>query len=78
MDKKKLTTAAEELNDDLLDQVNGGAINVFDAPLPKQPYYKCTCHACGNVGIVVGKPSVCCACKSTNISCEEYTPVAPY
>ena len=40
-----------ELNDDLLDQVVGGAINVFDAPSPKEPYYKCTCHACSQVGV---------------------------
>ena len=78
MDKKKLTTAAEELNDDLLDQVNGGVINVFDAPSPKQPYYKYTCHACGKIGIGPGDTSECAFCKSTNISCEEYTPVAPY
>ena len=40
-----------ELTDELLDQVVGGAINVFDAPSPKEPYYKCTCHACSQVGV---------------------------
>ena len=63
-----------ELNDDLLDQVSGGVINVYDAPLPKQSYYKYTCRDCGNVGIVVGCPSVCCTCKSANIDREEYNP----
>ena len=64
-----------ELNEEQLEQVAGGAINVYDAPAPKQPYYKYTCHACGEVGIVVGCPSVCCTCKSTNIDREEYAPL---
>ena len=69
MENKKI-----ELNDDLLDQVVGGAINVFDAPSPKEPYCKCTCHACGQVGVGVGRLSECAFCKSTNITCEEYNP----
>ena len=62
-----------ELSDDLLDKVVGGLINTFyDAPVnPK--YWKYTCRACGNVGIVLGCPSAC-SCGSTNISCEEYNP----
>lgn len=63
-----------ELTDELLDQVVGGAINVFDAPSPKGPYYKCTCHACGQVGVGVVRSSECAFCKSTNITCEEYNP----
>ena len=69
MENKKI-----ELNDDLLDQVVGGVINVFDAPSAKEPYYKCTCHACGQVGVGVVRSSECAFCKSTNITCEEYNP----
>ena len=63
-----------ELNDDMLDQVAGGAINVFDAPSSNEAYYKCTCHACGEIGIGVGRSYECAFCKSTNITCEEYNP----
>ena len=38
-EKPIMTEKKYELNDDLLDQVVGGAINAFDAPSPKEPYY---------------------------------------
>ena len=69
MENKKI-----ELTDELLDQVVGGAINVFDAPSHKGPYYKCTCHACSQVGVGVERPSECVFCKSSNITCEAYNP----
>ena len=74
MECKKNNPVVNELDDDQLDQVAGGAINVYDAPLPKQPYWKYTCHTCGNVGIVVGWPPACCTCKDTNITRVEYKP----
>lgn len=70
MEEKKIV----ELKEDQLEQVAGGVINVFDAPSPKQPYYRCTCHACNQVGVGVGRPSECAFCKSKNITCEEYNP----
>ena len=70
MDEKKMV----ELTDDQLDQVAGGLIEVYDASTLQQLYYKYTCRACGDSGIVTGYPSVCGACKSTNITCEEYNP----
>ena len=73
MENKKNNPAVNELTDDQLDQVAGGAINVYDAPSFKQPYYKYTCHARGEIGIVHGRPSACALCKSTNIACEEYS-----
>ena len=65
------------LTEEQLDKVAGGAINVYDAPLPKQAYWKHTCRACGNVGIVLGCPSACHKCGSTEIDREEYKPVIP-
>ena len=70
MEEKKIV----ELKEDQLEQVAGGVINVFDAPSPKQSYYKCTCHAGGQVGVGVVRPSECAFCKSKNITCEEYNP----
>ena len=74
MEEKK-NPQGVELNDTQLDQVSGGAINVYDAPGSRQLYYKYTCRACGMVGVVADYPAACCTCKSTNIVCEEYKPL---
>ena len=70
MDEKKVT----QLDDEQLDQVSGGIINVFDAPAFKCEYWKYTCHTCGSVGVVAGRPAVCANCHAGNITCEEYKP----
>ena len=61
-----------ELNDDELEQVTGGAINVFDAPSKSESYWKYTCRVCGDVGITAGKVDCCGTCNSTNIDNEIY------
>ena len=68
MDQKKIT----DLDDNELDQVTGGAINVFDAPSQKEDYWKYTCRTCGEVAITVGKVDCCVTCKSTDIHSEIY------
>ena len=73
MENKTTNIHANELNDEQLDQVAGGVIKVFDAPATRD-FWKYTCRACGDIGIVSGRPSVCCNCKGTNIVCEEYKP----
>ena len=62
-----------ELNDDLLEQAVGGAINVY-YDVPEEDYYKYTCRACGSGGIVTGWPDVCCVCNSADIGREIYKP----
>ena len=74
MENKKNNPVANELNDDQLDEVTGGAINIF-YDMPHNPvYYKYTCRDCGNVGIVLGHPDGCNACGSTNFASEVYDP----
>ena len=63
-----------ELNDELLEQVSGGAINIYDAPSSKQPYYKYTCPACGISAVTNYWPECCNTCKGTNITREAYNP----
>ena len=63
-----------ELDDDQLDQVAGGAINVFDQGPYHKTYWKCTCYACGEIGIGEYRESACVFCGSTNIKVEEYNP----
>ena len=62
------------LDDDVLDQVVGGAINIYDAPSPKQLYYRYSCPACGVSAVTNYWPECCNTCKGTDITREEYTP----
>ena len=61
-----------ELNEEQLDRVTGGAINVFDGGPYHKTYWKCTCYACGHMGIGQCRNSACASCGSTNIKVEEY------
>lgn len=66
------------LEDDALDMISGGAINVFDAPPKSTTWWKFTCHACGNAGVVPTYDNApltnCVACNSTNIDKAVYQP----
>ena len=63
-----------ELTDEQLSPVVGGVINVF-YDVPKEDYWKYTCHSCGHSAVTVGRPNVCNGCGSVNITCELYKPV---
>ena len=65
-----------ELDDTELDDISGGLINTFDAPSTGNTWWKCTCHSCGNVGIVPTANNIpltnCPLCNSTDIDKEIY------
>ena len=65
-----------ELDDTELDDISGGLINTFDAPSTSNTWWKCTCHSCGNVGIVPTANNIpltnCPLCNSTDIDKEIY------
>ena len=72
--KKANPPVSNELNDEQLDQVAGGAINVFyEVPVNRQ-YWKYTCPACGISAVTNYWPECCNTCKEANITREEYKP----
>ena len=62
------------LDDDVLDQVVGGAINIYDGGAYHTTYWKYTCPACGISAVTNYWPECCNTCKGTDISREEYKP----
>ena len=62
------------LDDDVLEQVIGGAINVYDAGEYQTTYWKYTCPVCKISAVTNYWPECCNTCKGTDISREEYKP----
>ena len=73
-EKKKNTPIANELNDEQLEQVAGGVINVYDVGDRNPNYWKYTCRACGHAAVVNYWPEACNNCHAGNITCVEYKP----
>lgn len=63
-----------ELRDEQLEQVSGGAINVYDGGAYHTEYWKYTCPACGTSAVTNYWPEHCNTCKGTNITRERYNP----